>query len=54
MLTLVLLLRGLARFIAEHGCVERDMTGLWIRDEMAPPDLRRLARSEKDTRVARR
>ena len=30
------------------------MAGLWIRDDMAPQDLRRLARSEKDTRVARR
>ena len=30
------------------------MAGLWIRDDMTPQDLRRLARSEKDTRVARR
>ncbi len=30
------------------------MAGLWIRDDVAPQDLRRLARSEKDTRVARR
>ena len=30
------------------------MAGLWTRDDMAPQDLRRLARSEKDTRVARR
>ena len=30
------------------------MPGLWIRDDMAPQDLRRLTRSEKDTRVARR
>jgi hypothetical protein len=29
------------------------MAGLWITDDMAPRDLRRLARSEKDTRVAR-
>ena len=30
------------------------MAGLWIRDDVAPQDLRRLARSEKDARVARR
>ena len=30
------------------------MPGLWIGDDMAPQDLRRLTRSEKDTRVARR